>query len=84
MERVSLFIDFYNFINSSNNYLNQKCFIDYTKIPEYFINKETQVYIKTYIYGGLNFGKMLDFFRASTKNRCYTRRSWTRQQREMH
>lgn len=58
---MSLFIDFYNFISSSNNYLNQKCFIDYTKIPEYFINKETQVYIKTYIYGGLNFGKMLDF-----------------------
>ena len=37
MERVSLFIDFYNFISSSNTYLNQKCFIDYTKIQEYFI-----------------------------------------------
>ena len=61
MERVSLFIDFYNFISSSNDYLNQKCFIDYTKIQEYFIDKATQIYGKTYIYGGLNFGKMLDF-----------------------
>ena len=61
MERVSLFVDFYNFISSSNDYLNQKCFIDYTKIQEYFIDKTTQVYGKTYIYGGLNFGKMLDF-----------------------
>lgn len=61
MERVSLFIDFYNFISSSNAYLNQKCFIDYTKIQEYFIKKTTQIYGKTYIYGGLNFGKMLDF-----------------------
>ena len=58
---MSLFIDFYNFISSSNDYLNQKCFIDYTKIQEYFIDKTTQVYGKTYIYGGLNFGKMLDF-----------------------
>ena len=61
MERVSLFIDFYNFISSSNDYLNQKCFIDYTNIQEYFIDKTTQLYGKTYIYGGLNFGKMLDF-----------------------
>lgn len=61
MERVSLFIDFYNFISSSNKYLNQKCFVDYTKIQEYFIDKTTQIYSKTYIYGGLNFGKMLDF-----------------------
>ena len=61
MERVSLFIDFYNFISSSNDYLNQKCFIDYTKIQEYFIDKATQIYGKTYIYCGLNFGKMLDF-----------------------
>lgn len=61
MERVSLFIDFYNFISSSNDYLNQKCFIDYTKIQDYFIEKTTQIYGKTYIYGSLNFGKMLDF-----------------------
>lgn len=61
MERVSLFIDFYNFISSSNNYLKQKCFIDYTKFQEYFIDKSTQIYGKTYIYGGLNFGKMLDY-----------------------
>lgn len=61
MERVSLFIDFYNFISSSNDYLKQKCFIDYTKIQEYFVDTTTQVYGKTYIYGGLNFGKMLDF-----------------------
>ena len=61
MERVSLFIDFYNFISSSNDYLNQKCFIDYTKIQDYFIDKSTQIYSKTYIYGGLNFGRMLNF-----------------------
>lgn len=61
MERVSLFIDFYNFISSSNNYLKQKCFIDYTKMQDYFIDKSTQIYGKTYIYGGLNFGKMLDY-----------------------
>ena len=47
MERVSLFIDFYNFISSSNDYLNQKCFIDYTKIQKYFVDKATQVYGKT-------------------------------------
>lgn len=61
MERVSLFIDFYNFLSCSNEFLNQKCFIDYTKIYEYFIDKTTQVYGKTYIYGGLNFGKLLDY-----------------------
>lgn len=61
MERVSLFIDFYNFIGSSNDYLNQKCYIDYTKIQNYFIDKNTQIYGKTYIYGGLNFGKMLNY-----------------------
>lgn len=61
MERVSLFIDFYNFVSCSNEYLGQKCFIDYTKIQDYFIDKSSQVYGKTYIYGGLNFGKLLDY-----------------------
>lgn len=61
MERVSLFLDFYNFISSSNDYLNQKCYIDYTKIHSYFIDAKSQIYGKTYIYGGLNFGKMLDY-----------------------
>lgn len=59
--RVSLFIDFYNFVSCSNEFLNQKCFIDYTKIYEYFVDKTTQVYGKTYIYGGLNLGKLLDY-----------------------
>lgn len=61
MERVSLFIDFYNFISCSNKYLNQKCFIDYTRIQDYFIDKQSQIYGKTYIYGGLNFGKLLNY-----------------------
>lgn len=59
MERVSLFIDFYNFIISSNNYLNQKCFLDFTKIQEYFIDSKTQIYSKTYLYGGADFDSML-------------------------
>lgn len=61
MERVSLFIDFYNFVSSSNEYLNQECYLDYTKIQEYFIDKGSQVYGKTYIYGGLNFGNFLNY-----------------------
>lgn len=61
MERVSLFIDFYNFVSSSHTYLNQNSFIDYTKIQNYFIDKSTQIYGKTYIYGGTNFGKLLDY-----------------------
>jgi len=61
VEKVSLFVDFYNFVNSSNDYLNQKCYIDYTKFHEYFIDEKTQVFTKTYFYGGLNFGKLLDF-----------------------
>lgn len=61
MERVSLFVDFYNFVSCSNTYLNQKCFIDYLKFQEYFINPQTQTLVKTYFYGGLNFGKLLDF-----------------------
>lgn len=61
MERVALFVDFYNFVSSSNEYLNQKCFIDYTKFHEHFINEKTQIFVKSYFYGGLNFGKMLDF-----------------------
>lgn len=61
MERVSLFLDFYNFMSCSNEFLNQKCFLDYTKIHEYFVDKATQVYGKTYIYGGLNFGKLLEY-----------------------
>ncbi len=54
MERVALFIDFYNFVNASNEYLCQKSFIDYTRFHEYFIRDESQVFTKTYIYGGLN------------------------------
>jgi len=61
MERVSLFVDFYNFVSSSNLYLNQKCFVDYTKFQNYFINPQSQIHVKTYLYGGLNFGKMLDY-----------------------
>ena len=61
MERVSLFIDFYNFVSSSNEYLNQKCFIDYTKFYEYFINPSNQIFVKSYFYGGTNYGKMLDY-----------------------
>lgn len=61
MERVSLFIDFYNFISSSNEYLNQNCYIDYTKIQEFFVDKTSQVYGKTYIYGGTNFKDLLNF-----------------------
>lgn len=61
MERVSLFIDFYNFVSSSNEYLNQECYLDYTKIQEHFIDKGSQVYGKTYIYGGLNFGNFLNY-----------------------
>ena len=61
MERVSLFIDFYNFMSSSNEYLNQDCYLDYTKIQEHFINPTNQVYGKTYIYGGLNFKNFLNY-----------------------
>lgn len=61
MERVSLFIDFYNFMSSSNEYLNQDCYLDYTKIQEYFVNETNQVYGKTYIYGGLNFKGFLNY-----------------------
>ena len=61
MERVSLFIDFYNFMSSSNEYLNQECYLDYTKIQEHFVDKATQVYGKTYIYGGLNFKGFLNY-----------------------
>ena len=61
MERVALFIDFYNFVNSSNEYLNQKSYIDYTQFHEHFIDASTQTFVKSYFYGGLNYGKMLDF-----------------------
>lgn len=61
MERVSLFIDFYNFISSSHEYLKQNCYIDFINMKEYFIDKDTQVYSKTYIYGGLNFNDMLKY-----------------------
>ena len=30
-------------------------------LSNYFIDKNTQIYGKTYIYGGLNFGKMLNY-----------------------
>lgn len=61
MERVSLFIDFYNFMSSSNEYLNQDCYLNHTKIQEHFINVTNQVYGKTYIYGGLNFKNFLNY-----------------------
>ena len=60
MERVSLFVDFYNFVYSSNEYLNQKCFIDYTKFHEHFVNASHQTFSKSYFYGGLNFGSLLN------------------------
>lgn len=59
MERVSLFIDLYNFLNTSRDYLNQQCFIDFIKMQEYFINETTQILSKTYIYGGSKDSEML-------------------------
>ena len=61
MERVALFVDFYNFVISSNEYLRQDCLIDYTCFHKYFVDPQTQVFTKTFIYGGLGFGKVLDY-----------------------
>jgi uncharacterized LabA/DUF88 family protein len=59
MERVSLFVDMYNFVSNSAEYLNQKSFIDFSKFHQYFIS-DKQIFGKTYLYGGTSFGKMLD------------------------
>lgn len=66
MERVALFVDFYNFVSSSNEYLQQKCFIDYTQFHKYFIG-ENQIFVKSYFYGGLNFGAMLDYLEKQSR-----------------
>lgn len=61
MERVSLFIDLYNFLNTSRDYLNQQCFVDFVKMQEYFVNETNQVLSKTYIYGGSKDSDMLKY-----------------------
>ena len=65
MERVSLFVDMYNFVSNSAEYLNQKSFIDFSKFHQYFIS-DKQIFGKTYLYGGTSFGKMLDKLEKET------------------
>jgi uncharacterized LabA/DUF88 family protein len=60
LERVSIFVDMYNFLSSSSEYLKQKSYIDFSKFQEHFITPNTQIFSKTYIYGGKSLGKMLD------------------------
>ncbi len=60
MERVAIFVDMYNFLDSSQTYLLQRSYIDFTRFHEYFI-RHNQIFNKSYLFGGNAMKKMLEF-----------------------
>ena len=67
MERVSLFVDMYNFLDTSELYLKQKAYIDFTKFHEFFIDRTTQIFHKTHFFGGSALEKMLGFLECQPR-----------------
>ena len=67
MERVSLVVDVYNFLLSSKQYLGQQCYVDCSKMHKYFIDPSTQVWHKTYLYGGASLGKLMNYFKSQPR-----------------
>lgn len=59
MERVSIYCDLYNFLDTSYTFLKQRAFIDFTKFHYHFIDSNKQKLISVSIFGGSNLEGLL-------------------------